>query len=123
LQFELAYLFRNRRRIWKTYAFIEQRIQISKTRFRIPDVCVYIGGEPPDRIFRTPPFICIELSASKFCRPRIASPAFNPALTTTSSSASLTSGLSIPPAVEPGLRRRMAAAKSRTMRSGPRPPH
>lgn len=61
LQFELAYLFRNRRRIWKTYAFIEQRIQISKTRFRISDVCVYIGGEPPDQIFRTPPFICIEV--------------------------------------------------------------
>jgi Uma2 family endonuclease len=41
--------------------FIEQRIQISKTRFRIPDVCVYMGGEPPDQIFRTPPFICIEV--------------------------------------------------------------
>jgi Uma2 family endonuclease len=61
LQFELAYLFRNRRGAWKTYAFLEQRIQISKTRFRVPDVCVYIGGEPPDQIFKTAPFICIEV--------------------------------------------------------------
>jgi Uma2 family endonuclease len=61
LQFELALFFRKRRRRWATYAFIEQRIQISKTRFRVPDVCVYIGEKPRDQIFRTPPFICIEI--------------------------------------------------------------
>jgi Uma2 family endonuclease len=30
------------------------------TRFRIPDVCVVIG-KPTEQIFRTPPFICIEI--------------------------------------------------------------
>jgi Uma2 family endonuclease len=38
----------------------EQRVQISPTRFRVPDVCVVLG-EPAEQIFRTPPFICIEI--------------------------------------------------------------
>jgi len=61
LQFELAYLFRTQRAIWKTYALIETRVQVSERRFRIPDVCVYIGPEPRERILSTPPFICIEI--------------------------------------------------------------
>jgi Uma2 family endonuclease len=61
LQFEFAYLFRNQRHLWKTHALIETRMQVSKTRFRIPDICVYIGAEPQDRILRTPPFICVEI--------------------------------------------------------------
>ena len=61
LQFELGLIFRNRRRQWNTYAFIEQRIQVTKTRFRVPDVCVYLGGKPKEQIFHTPPFICIEV--------------------------------------------------------------
>ena len=61
LQTEIAYYFRARRRKWKTYAFVEQRVQVSKTRFRVPDVCVMVGEKPRDPIFRTPPFICIEV--------------------------------------------------------------
>jgi Uma2 family endonuclease len=61
LQLELAVFFRNRRRKWRTHPFIEQRIQISETRFRIPDVCVCMGEKPRDQIFHTPPFICIEI--------------------------------------------------------------
>jgi len=29
--------------------------------FRIPDVCVVVGEKPTEPIFRTPPFICIEV--------------------------------------------------------------
>jgi len=61
LQSELVTYFRVRRRKLKTYAYVEQRVQVSKTRFRIPDVCVYVGDDPQDRIFHTPPFICIEI--------------------------------------------------------------
>ncbi|HEY1760092.1 MAG TPA: Uma2 family endonuclease [Bryobacteraceae bacterium] len=61
LQREFIYYFRLRQREWKTHVFPEQRVQISKTRFRVPDVCVYAGENPSDQIFRTPPFICIEI--------------------------------------------------------------
>jgi Uma2 family endonuclease len=39
---------------------VEQRVQVSATRFRIPDVCLVLG-KPTDPIIRTPPFICIEV--------------------------------------------------------------
>lgn len=61
LQTEFAHYFRTRRRAWKTHAFVEQRVQVAKTRYRIPDVCVVVGEKPRDPIFRTPPFICIEI--------------------------------------------------------------
>ena len=54
-----AYFF-NRRREWGVSAFPEQRVQVSATRFRIPDVCVVLG-EPAGQILREPPFICIEI--------------------------------------------------------------
>lgn len=38
----------------------EQRVQVSPTRFRIPDVCVILG-EPDGQIIRKPPFLCIEV--------------------------------------------------------------
>src|SRR5580704_993255 len=61
LQSELVHYFRNRRRESKTHAYVEQRVQVAKTRFRVPDVCVYVGEKPREQIFRTPPFICIEV--------------------------------------------------------------
>ncbi len=61
LQSELVAYFRMRRREWKTHAYVEQRIQVSRTRFRVPDVCICVGEKPKDQIFRTPPFICIEV--------------------------------------------------------------
>ena len=61
IQSELVYYFRTRRREWKTYAYVEQRVQVSARRFRVPDVCVVAGQKPKDPIFREPPFICIEV--------------------------------------------------------------
>jgi Uma2 family endonuclease len=54
-----AYLY-NRRKEWGVCVVPEQRVQVSPTRFRVPDICVVIG-EPADQIFKTPPFICIEI--------------------------------------------------------------
>ncbi|MBZ5674700.1 MAG: Uma2 family endonuclease [Acidobacteriia bacterium] len=61
LQGEFLYYFRSRKKEWKVLVYPEQRVQVSPTRFRIPDVCVYVGEGPKDQIFRTPPFICIEV--------------------------------------------------------------
>lgn len=61
LQGEIYFRFRSRSKEWGVYAVPEQRVQVSPTRFRIPDVCVVLGGRPKEQIFRTPPFICIEI--------------------------------------------------------------
>ncbi len=45
----------------RTYCFPEQRVQVKATRFRVPDICVYVGSEPDEQVFRTPPFLCIEI--------------------------------------------------------------
>ncbi len=41
--------------------FPEQRVQISPTRFRVPDICVVAGPRPAEQIFTSPPFLCIEI--------------------------------------------------------------
>ena len=61
IQTELAVYFRVRRKQWKTFAYVEQRVQVSAQRFRVPDVCVVVGEDDTDQIFRRPPFICIEV--------------------------------------------------------------
>jgi Uma2 family endonuclease len=38
-----------------------QRVQITPTQFRIPDICVVIGPASGDPIVHTPPFLCIEI--------------------------------------------------------------
>ena len=67
-QGELIYLFRLFRTTFKTFAFPEQRVQVKPTRFRVPDVCVYLGREPLEQVFRTPPFLVVEV-LSKDDRP------------------------------------------------------
>src|SRR5713226_5023414 len=61
LQKKLILFFGTREKTWNIVVFPEQRVQVSPTRFRVPDICVYAGEEPQDQIFRTPPFICIEI--------------------------------------------------------------
>jgi Uma2 family endonuclease len=61
LQGEFLYYFRTRKKEWNVFVYPEQRVQVSPTRFRIPDVCVYVGKAPKEQIFRTPPFVCIEV--------------------------------------------------------------
>ena len=43
-------------------------MQVKPTRFRLPDVCVYIGSEPDEQVFHTPPFLGVEV-LSKDDRP------------------------------------------------------
>ena len=60
LQSEVLFYFHARRKEWGIRVVPEQRVQVSPTRFRVPDVCVVLG-EPVEQIFKTPPFICIEI--------------------------------------------------------------
>jgi Uma2 family endonuclease len=60
-QGEFSFFFRSRQREWNVFVFTEQRIQVLPTRCRVPDVCVYVGEEPKEDIFRQPPFLCIEI--------------------------------------------------------------
>lgn len=45
----------------RTFSFPGQRVQVAATRFHVPDVCVYVGAEPDEQVFRTPPFLAIEI--------------------------------------------------------------
>ena len=61
LQTELAFWFRSRRRELGVWAGVEQRVQVTPTRFRVPDVCVVLGGKPKEQVITRPPFLCIEV--------------------------------------------------------------
>jgi Uma2 family endonuclease len=43
----------------------EQRVQVSTTRFRVPDLCVILSSDPRDPIVRQAPFLCIEILSSE----------------------------------------------------------
>ncbi len=55
-----AFLF-NRRAQFGIRVLPEQRVQVSPTRFRIPDICVQLVTDPFEPIVRQPPFLCIEI--------------------------------------------------------------
>jgi len=61
LQTEIATYFRARYRKAGLVAVVEQRVQVSPTRFRVPDVCVVRAERPMAQIFRKPPLIVIEI--------------------------------------------------------------
>jgi Uma2 family endonuclease len=50
-----------RQKQWNIRVRPEQRVQVRKTRFRVPDLCVILGGEPRVPIVTKPPFVCIEI--------------------------------------------------------------
>jgi len=45
-------------------AFIETRLRINATRFRVPDVCAYLV-EPDEDVFTKPPLLCVEVLSSE----------------------------------------------------------
>jgi Uma2 family endonuclease len=55
-----AYLYL-RRAQYAIHVFPEQRVQVAPRRFRVPDITVVVGPEPPEQVFTTPPFLCIEI--------------------------------------------------------------
>ena len=61
LQSSLLTWLRNRRRQWNVRVVVEQRVQVSRTRFRIPDVSILSAERPIEPIISHPPLICIEV--------------------------------------------------------------
>src|ERR1700683_2211386 len=60
LQTALAYYLRAhyKKRVW---AGVAVRVQVKKTRFRVPDAVVMRGPKPTEQIIRKPPVIAIEV--------------------------------------------------------------
>jgi Uma2 family endonuclease len=61
LQLMLASIFLANLEIWDALPMPEQRVQISPTRYRIPDICVIRRSDPADAIVRHAPLLCIEI--------------------------------------------------------------
>ena len=61
LQGELLVLFRNHRDQWHVKTYVEQRVQISPTRYRVPDLCVMPASWKNTPIITQAPILCIEI--------------------------------------------------------------
>ena len=57
----IASIFTANRKAWGLRAITEQRVQVSPTRFRIPDVCAVPSSDPIQPILQTPPLLCVEV--------------------------------------------------------------
>jgi Uma2 family endonuclease len=61
VQSQLLFLLRSHDVEWNTRAIVEARVQVSATRYRIPDVCVMSADVARSSIIRHPPILCIEV--------------------------------------------------------------
>jgi Uma2 family endonuclease len=61
VQSNLLFFFAARRKTLGIREFPELRVQVSPTRFRIPDVTVVKTPVPEEQIFTSPPYLCIEV--------------------------------------------------------------
>jgi Uma2 family endonuclease len=55
-----AYLY-SRRHALGIPVFPEMRLRVAVRRYRVPDICIVVGEVPDERVFTTPPFLCIEV--------------------------------------------------------------
>ena len=55
-----AYLFQ-REAEWKIRVVPEQRVQVTETRFRVPDVTVILASDTVTPIITSPPLLCVEI--------------------------------------------------------------
>src|SRR5690348_15108396 len=60
-----------RRAQWGITVLVEQRVQVTETRFRVPDICVVRGPKPAEQILTKSPFICIEILSPEDRWPRV----------------------------------------------------
>jgi Uma2 family endonuclease len=61
LQRFFTILFGTKHADWQVEVYPELRVQVSPSRFRVPDVTVVRAGLEWKRILRTPPLLCIEI--------------------------------------------------------------
>src|SRR5437016_14154426 len=63
LQAALVLWFGQRQQEWNIEVLPEQRIQISPTRFRVPDICLVSLEQPVEQILTRPPMVIIEFQS------------------------------------------------------------
>ncbi len=61
MQHFFTVLFAVNRKAWNARVFPEYRVQVSPTRFRVPDITVVRLDTPRQNILRTPPLLAIEI--------------------------------------------------------------
>lgn len=61
LQAALILWFGQHQQDWNIEVLPEQRVQISPTRFRVPDVCLVSLDNPVEQVLTRPPLACIEI--------------------------------------------------------------
>jgi Uma2 family endonuclease len=61
IQTDLSTWLNNHRRDLGIWVYVEQRVQVARTRFRVPDICVVTGPRPQEQILTKPPFLCVEI--------------------------------------------------------------
>ena len=65
LQSLLATLINEHRRDWSCTALTELRVQVSSSRFRVPDISVVRVDAPFERVLTRPPLVCVEILSSE----------------------------------------------------------
>jgi Uma2 family endonuclease len=61
VQAALILWFGQRQQEWNIEVLPEQRMRISATKFRVPDVCLVSLNEPVEQVLTKPPLACIEI--------------------------------------------------------------
>jgi Uma2 family endonuclease len=61
LQYLLALYFGQREGAFRVRGATEQRVRISASRYRIPDLCLLDAAAPREQVIETPPVLCIEI--------------------------------------------------------------
>jgi Uma2 family endonuclease len=61
VQAALIFWFGQRQDEWNIEVLPEQRIRISATKFRVPDICLISLDQPVEQILTKPPLACIEI--------------------------------------------------------------
>ena len=51
----------NRSKQLRVYPLVEERVQVSSARFRVPDVSIVLGSRPSEQILTSPPLVAIEI--------------------------------------------------------------
>lgn len=58
---EVLTRLRSRKLEWRIRVITALRVQVSPTRFRVPNICVMSADSPREQIVRHPPILCIEV--------------------------------------------------------------
>jgi Uma2 family endonuclease len=61
LQLAIGAMLYAHRKEWNIYVLTEQRVRVSMTRVRIPDVCVVSRDLPTEKVITRPPLVVIEV--------------------------------------------------------------